>query len=209
VNIKGKVETTYIVGWLPRQAHRRISCTLPRSRSIQHLLCIVLVSARSFHSLIPGPPAPRSRLFRPRSLVSSWLLGQLSPVFAHPYIHPFSSEPSQGRQAGLQLQHYQDVGGTMAGPPTATPSAAAPSGAAGGAGGKPVGAGGPGANAQNYVIYANRTAMNEASAKYYAAALSGLLAIFIIFHLARVASTKLGIACKSPGVSTPFLYISR
>jgi predicted ferric reductase len=44
---------------------------------------------------------------------------------------------------------------------------------------------------------------------YYAAALCGLLAIFILFHLGRVLAQKFRFASKAPRLAAPFLYASR
>jgi len=66
--------------------------------------------------------------------------------------------------------------------------------------------GGPSANPNAFAV---RTDANRAQVQYYAAALSGLLGIFILFHLGRVAAQKSGLASKVPALSIPFLYVSR
>jgi hypothetical protein len=55
--------------------------------------------------------------------------------------------------------------------------------------------------------YAKRTEANEDQMKYYAAALCGLMAVFVLFHLTRVGARKAGIANKH--VFAPFHSVSR
>jgi hypothetical protein len=80
-------------------------------------------------------------------------------------------------------------------------------GGAGGAAGGHGGGGGGGPSGPMAAKYKARTEANEDQMRYYAAALCGLMAIFVLFHLARVGARKMGVANKH--VFSPFHSVSR
>lgn len=55
--------------------------------------------------------------------------------------------------------------------------------------------------------FAKRTRMNEEAMKYYAAALCGLMALFVLLHLTRVFARKTGL--NKATIFAPFHYLSR
>lgn len=79
----------------------------------------------------------------------------------------------------------------------------------GAAAGNSSSSGGKGGPNSYPMLYGKRTATNEEQMKYFAAALCGLLGIFVLFHLGRVLAQKTGFASKVPIVAVPFLHASR
>ncbi|KAF9882381.1 ferric reductase transmembrane component 5 [Colletotrichum karsti] len=67
-------------------------------------------------------------------------------------------------------------------------------------------AGGPGAYP---VAFATRMRMNHEVVTWFAGILSGLMGIFIIFHLSRLVAQKTGLASKLSGPAKPFVFVSR
>lgn len=55
--------------------------------------------------------------------------------------------------------------------------------------------------------YEKRARMNEEAMQYYAAALCGLMAIFVLLHLTRVVARKSGL--NKATIFAPFHYVSR
>jgi hypothetical protein len=91
------------------------------------------------------------------------------------------------------------------GPPGGSNGTAGAGGAsAGGGGGKKTG--GPSANP---ALFKHRTELNEAAVIYYAAAIAGLMGVFILFHLIRVVAQKTRLVSKTGCICAPFLYVSR
>lgn len=55
--------------------------------------------------------------------------------------------------------------------------------------------------------YAKRARMNKEAMQYYAAALCGLMALFVLLHLSRLLARKTGL--NKATIFAPFHYVSR
>ena len=58
-------------------------------------------------------------------------------------------------------------------------------------------------------VLEERNKANEGQMTYYAAALSGLLGIFILWHLGRLLAQRGKLASRAPALAIPFLALSR